>query len=179
MFIYYRLMRTIDEKKYKAVIDASIQTFKKEGFAKASIGKIAKEAQVSPATIYIYFKNKEDLITQLYLQLRKEMSEIVLGDIQMDGSIEKSYKKMWMNYYDYCLNHHDKFDYIMQYTNSPFAKANSSKYDAIYFSQIYELFRKGKDLNIIKQVSDEILFAYTFYPASQLAKRNMLWVKTM
>ncbi|MBN2795896.1 MAG: TetR family transcriptional regulator [Clostridia bacterium] len=173
MFIYYRIMRTKDERKYQAVIDASIRTFKEDGFAKASIGKIAKTANVSPATIYIYFENKEDLITQLYLHLRREMSEIVLGDVQLNGCIETAYKKMWMNYYHYCLNHHDKFDYIMQYTNSPFAKANSSKYDAIYFSQIYELFRIGKAQGLIKQVSDEILFAYTFYPASQLAKRNM------
>lgn len=172
MFIYYRFMRMKDENKYNAIIKASLASFMKEGFAKASIAKIAKAADVSPATIYIYFENKEDLITKLYQLLRKEMSEIVLGDIHLEGCLETAYKKMWMNYYHYCLNHHDEFTYIMQYSNSPYAKKNTYSEDTVYFSKIYDFFSKGKELNQIKQVSDEILFAYTFYPASQLAKRN-------
>lgn len=173
MFIYYRIMRIKDEKKYKAIINASINQFRKEGFAKASISKIAKEADVSPGTIYIYFDHKEDLINKLYLQLRKEMSDIVLGDIQLEGCIESAYKKMWLNYYHYCLNHDQAFEYIMQYTHSPYGKESSSKYDVCYFNKIYALFDLGKEKNVLKCISDEILFAYTFYPASQLAKRHL------
>jgi glutamate--cysteine ligase len=166
-------MRIKDEKKYKAIIKASIHQFRKEGFAKASMSKIAKEADVSPGTIYIYFDHKEDLINKLYLLLRKEMSDIVLGDIQLDGCFESAYKKMWLNYYHYCLNHYAAFDYIMQYSHSPYGKSAGSENDSCYFKKIYNLFEHGRSHDYLKNVSDEILFAYTFYPASQLAKRHL------
>ena len=38
----------------------------KEGFDGLSMQKLAKAANVSPATIYLYFKNREDLLNQLY-----------------------------------------------------------------------------------------------------------------
>ena len=41
--------------------------FVKGGFNGFSMQKLAKAANVSPATIYIYFKDKEDLIQQLYI----------------------------------------------------------------------------------------------------------------
>jgi len=164
-------MRIKDEKKYNAILKASMEQFKLEGYAKASMAKIAKEAGVSPATIYIHFENKEDLIVKLYLHVRKGMSEYILDGIELKGCIEKVYKEVWHNYYNYCLNHPEGFNYIMQFTNSPYMD-KYEKYGMCYFSKIYELFAVGKEKGVIKKVSDEILFAFTFNPASQLAKRN-------
>jgi glutamate--cysteine ligase len=164
-------MRIKDEKKYDAIISASMNQFKEEGFAKASISKIAKAAGVSPATIYIHFENKEDLILKLYLHLRKEMSEYILKDVDLEGCIETEYKKLWFNYYRYCLTKKESFNYIMQFTNSPYMETYKS-YGMCYYGKIYELFKIGKEKGIIKKVSDEILFAFTFNPASQLAKRH-------
>ncbi|WP_207736202.1 TetR/AcrR family transcriptional regulator [Fusibacter ferrireducens] len=173
MLIYYISMRVKDEKKYESILNASMEHFMSDGFANASIAKIAKTAGVSPATIYIHFENKEDLISKLYLKIRKEMSEYVLVDVDLEGCIEAAYKKIWQNYYHYCLTYHREFDYIMQFTNSPFSKDYHADYGMCYFSKIYELFDKGKKGKVIKDISDEILFAFTFYPASQLAKRNI------
>lgn len=165
-------MRIKDEKKYKAILSASMDQFMLDGYAKASMAKIAKVAGVSPATIYIHFENKEDLIVKLYLHVRKEMSEYILNDIELQGCIETVYKNVWHKYYNYCLNHFSEFNYIMQFTNSPYMM-KYEKYGMCYFSKIYDLFAIGKLKGVIKKVSDEILFAFTFYPAAQLAKRNI------
>ncbi|MBU0970455.1 MAG: TetR/AcrR family transcriptional regulator; helix-turn-helix transcriptional regulator [Proteobacteria bacterium] len=42
-------------------------------FAASSVSKIAKEAGVSPATIYVYHKNKEDLLVSTYIEIKKNM----------------------------------------------------------------------------------------------------------
>ncbi len=173
MVVYYRFMRLKDENKLKAILVASMDNFISDGFANASISKIAKSAGVSPATIYIYFENKEDLISKLYLNIRREMGEFVMQDVDLDGCIEAAYKKLWLNYYHYCLKYHKEFDYTMQFSNSPYSKDYHSEYGMCYFSKVYELFKIGKERKIIKPISDEILFAFTFYPASQLAKRNL------
>ncbi|MFW9978530.1 MAG: TetR/AcrR family transcriptional regulator, partial [Candidatus Thorarchaeota archaeon] len=56
-------MRTRDQAKYDAIVKASVKLVNDLGFDGISIAKIATEAGVSPATIYIYFKNKEDLFS--------------------------------------------------------------------------------------------------------------------
>ena len=164
-------MRIKDEKKYDAIIHASMEQFMEEGFAKASIAKIAKAAGVSPATIYIHFDNKEDLILKLYLHLRKNMSEYILDGIALDGCIETLYKSLWKNYYQFCIDEKMSFNYIMQFTNSPYMDKYQN-YGMCYFKPVYELFRVGKEKGLVKKVSDEILFAFTFSTAAQLAKRH-------
>jgi len=168
---YTKYMRIKDEKKYESIILASMQQFREDGFAKASIAKIAKVAGVSPATIYIHFENKEDLILKLYLHLKKAMSEYVLSDIDLDGCIETEYKKLWMNYYNFCINKRDEINYLMQFINSPYM-LKYKEYDMCYYDKIYVLFERGKAQGLIKKISDEILFAHTLYPAAQLAKRQ-------
>jgi len=164
-------MRIRDERKYDAIIKASMKLFMKDGFGNASIAKIAKEAGVSPATIYIHFENKEDLILKLYLQLRKEMSECIVVNVDLDGCIETEYKKIWKNYYKYCIEYKASFNYIMQFTNSPYMD-KYKEYGMCYFKSIYQMFERGKAVGMIKRISDEILFAFTFSTAAQLAKRH-------
>ena len=86
-------MRTRDQAKYDSIVEATITLTNKLGIDGISISKIAKKAKVSPATIYIYFENKEDLFTKLYVDIRKKMSQGALeglgggndnrGDIQV------------------------------------------------------------------------------------------------
>ncbi|MEJ2097192.1 MAG: TetR/AcrR family transcriptional regulator, partial [Deltaproteobacteria bacterium] len=43
--------------------------FSKKGFNKATMEDIAKESELSPGTLYLYFKNKEELYASLSLRI--------------------------------------------------------------------------------------------------------------
>lgn len=51
------------EKEYlkKRIIDSATKMFIEEGFENTSLRRIASEIEYSPATIYLYFKNKDEL----------------------------------------------------------------------------------------------------------------------
>ncbi|MCZ8522715.1 helix-turn-helix domain containing protein [Paenibacillus mucilaginosus] len=66
MIVYYRIMRHKDENKNEAIFKATIQLLNEIGFSDISMSKIAKRAHVSPSTIYVYFENKEDMLSKLY-----------------------------------------------------------------------------------------------------------------
>lgn len=53
--------RPLNEKKREAIISAAIQEFYEKGFEGSSMDTISKEANVSKATVYNHFKNKEEL----------------------------------------------------------------------------------------------------------------------
>lgn len=53
------------EARRNQILDAATKVFAEKGFARATIKEIARVAGVADGTIYIYFKNKEDLILGL------------------------------------------------------------------------------------------------------------------
>jgi len=67
--------RTKSNEKRIALLNATLHLVNNNGFHDAPMSKIAKMADVSPATIYIYFDNKQDLINQLYLETKTSFSE--------------------------------------------------------------------------------------------------------
>ena len=54
-------MRTRDENKQDLIREKGLEMIVKEGFDGFSMQKLAKAAAVSPATLYIYFKNREEI----------------------------------------------------------------------------------------------------------------------
>ena len=56
--------------KREALVRATINLVNNNGFHAAPMSKIAKMAEVSPGTIYQYFENKQDLINQVYIEVK-------------------------------------------------------------------------------------------------------------
>jgi AcrR family transcriptional regulator len=57
------------------IMDAAKEVFAQKGSSSATIENIAEEAGFSPATIYLYFKNKDELSASLSLQMLNELVE--------------------------------------------------------------------------------------------------------
>lgn len=55
-----------DKPKYKQIVDAAVVVIAKNGYHQAQVSKIAKEAGVADGTIYLYFKNKEDILVSVF-----------------------------------------------------------------------------------------------------------------
>lgn len=54
------------DAKFQRILDAALHVFVQKGFHHAKISDIARTAGVADGTIYLYFKNKEDLLASLY-----------------------------------------------------------------------------------------------------------------
>ncbi|WEH08603.1 TetR/AcrR family transcriptional regulator [Alicyclobacillus fastidiosus] len=63
-----------DNGKHNAILQAAIQVIAGSGYHNAQISRIAREAGVADGTVYLYFKNKEDLLLSI---LRKAIGEVV------------------------------------------------------------------------------------------------------
>jgi len=62
-------MRLKEGNKEKDIIDASITVFAEFGYHKAKISKIAEVANVAIGSVYVYYKNKEDLLFKIFENL--------------------------------------------------------------------------------------------------------------
>jgi AcrR family transcriptional regulator len=57
------------ERRRQQIIVAAKRVFSDKGFSKATMEDIAKEAELSPGTLYLYFKNKDELYASLSLRI--------------------------------------------------------------------------------------------------------------
>ena len=55
------------------IMDAAKQVFASKGFGGATMENIAEEAEFSPATLYLYFKNKDELFASLNLRMLQDL----------------------------------------------------------------------------------------------------------
>ena len=60
--------------KRDRIIKAAIEVFAKNGFYNSKISEIAKKAGIADGTIYLYFKNKDDILISLF---EEEMKKII------------------------------------------------------------------------------------------------------
>jgi len=67
--------RPLNKEKREAILQAAIKEFYKKGYEGSSMDTISKEANVSKATVYNHFKNKEDLFLTLAYILLERLEE--------------------------------------------------------------------------------------------------------
>lgn len=60
--------------KYSAILEAATAVIAEHGYHAAQIARIARAANVADGTIYLYFKNKQDLLISLF---REKLGRLV------------------------------------------------------------------------------------------------------
>jgi TetR/AcrR family transcriptional regulator, fatty acid metabolism regulator protein len=59
-------MRLKEGNKEKDIIEAAIKVFADNGYHRSKISKIAEVANVAIGSVYVYYKNKEDLLDKIF-----------------------------------------------------------------------------------------------------------------
>jgi AcrR family transcriptional regulator len=166
-------MRHRDDNKIEAIFDATIQLVNEVGFAETSISKIAKKANVSAATIYIYHENKEDLLLNTYLKVKGKMSERMFQGLIESTTVKERFESMIRNYVDFIQDFKPYFLFLEQIMNSPLPQKWCLGDTASLFQPIFEMFETGKKQNELKQEDVQMLIVYSMYPVAELAKAHL------
>lgn len=164
-------MRQKDDDKQQRVKDAVIEVILEEGFSGASISKIAKRAGVSPATVYIYYENKEDMMKSIFMEYSSNLWEAVLDGIDenMDGTV--IIEKLLHNYYRFMTENATMFSFVEQFTSCPALAKDFSGQE--YASHVLKLLQSLKNKKVLKPYSDINLFALLFFPVKALTAGSM------
>ena len=79
-----------NNNKYHRILDAAIKIFSEQGFFQSTISQIAREAGVADGTIYLYFKNKDDILVHFFNYKAKQIFDRFREDVdQADNAIDK------------------------------------------------------------------------------------------
>ena len=157
----------ITDKK-SALLNATLTLVNNHGFHNTPMSKIAKLAGVSPATIYLYFEHKQDLINSLYLEVKKSFSKSTFNGYDEQMSVKKGFEIIWFNIANYKFNQVRESTFLSQCDNSRMIDEAIRIEGLKNLQPLLDLWERGKKEGIIKPLSDYILYAHTVYPLSFL-----------
>lgn len=154
--------------KRTALLNATLTLVNNHGFHNTPMSKIAQLAGVAPATIYLYFENKQDLVNKLYLEVKGDFSNCAFEGYSEELSVKKGFEVIWFNIANYKLNQIKEANFLSQCDNSPMIEEVIRVEGLKNLQPLLDLWERGKKEGIIKPLSDYILYAFTVYPLSFL-----------
>jgi TetR/AcrR family transcriptional regulator, fatty acid metabolism regulator protein len=82
-----------NDAKYAAILKAAIEVMSETGYYHAQISRIAKAAGVADGTVYLYFRNKEDILVSILRQTIGRIVEVAEDKLSsLDTAKEKLHK---------------------------------------------------------------------------------------
>ena len=136
-------MRSKDPLKAESIRAKALEMLAKEGFDGFSMQKLAKAAGVSPATLYIHFEDRDDLLFQLYREQLEVFTQALLVDFDPNEPFQRCLEVQWRNRLRFCRENPASWSLVDQILHSPYHKGFSKRLDGSFFHVLGEFVRNG------------------------------------
>ena len=156
--------------KREAILKATLKLISDHGFHGTPMSMIADKADVGAGTIYRYFDSKEDLVTQLYLDVKRKMGEAFLAGYSGDLSLRERFRTLWLNMLHYYMYHPGELAFMEQFCNSPYLTPDVKEAIAEQYEPLMKFFRYAFQQGVFKEMPMEMLAVFTMNVAISLAK---------
>jgi AcrR family transcriptional regulator len=165
-------MKPRDENKIQDIYQATLLLVRDTGLAGVTMSQIAKSAGLATGTVYIYFKNKEELINSLFAVCRKASTEIYFSDIDPKDSFKEAFRKVWFNIFQYRTEKFEEAIFLEQCYHSPFINAGSRKMSDQLLQPLFSLMEQGKKERQIRNMDTSLLLATMIGSISETIKHS-------
>jgi TetR/AcrR family transcriptional repressor of multidrug resistance operon len=165
-------MRVRDPEKEHAIREAALDMIVERGFDGLSMQKLARAAGVSPATIYIYFKNRDGLIVSLWREESNKMADFTLAGFDPAMCFAEGLRMQWFNRARYFMAHPKRMHFMEQMRYSPFHARETMRHSR--FADMMCAFVEGCiERGELIRIPVEVYWAVAFAPLYQLVKFHM------
>lgn len=160
-------MRAKDYDKQQRIKKAMVRLILREGLNGASVSKIAKEANVSPATIYVYYSSKEEMFAEVYRECSHHSYRFLMRRVSKDMSGAELIDTLVHGFYEYTIEHEEIFSFVEQCSHCPTLSEHASEKEC--GCDIFDLIHVFQERGELKRYSDPNLAAVLFAPVRHIA----------
>jgi AcrR family transcriptional regulator len=94
------------------ILDAARELFVAEGYENVSMRKIAERIEYSPTTIYLYFKDKSELLQEICEASFEKLGDEIVKSQELGGTPLEILRRGMMAYIDFGLNNPHHYDVV-------------------------------------------------------------------
>jgi AcrR family transcriptional regulator len=157
--------------KRTAILKTTLDLISERGFHNTPMSLIAQTAGVSIGIVYHYFSGKEELINELYKEIKLEIFQAMLADYSEDLSLNERFLGIWFNYIHYSLDHPTNGLFLEQFENSPYLKHLEGDFTQAV-APFFSLFEQGVESEVFIPLSPIVLFDLSYAPVPAMVKRH-------
>ncbi|MDF2472332.1 MAG: TetR/AcrR family transcriptional regulator [Anaerocolumna sp.] len=109
------------------IIDAAESIFFERGYGNSTMDDVAKKAEFSKRTIYVYFSSKEQIYFEIMIRGYRLLLSMLKSNMEMeakDNAIDEI-KQIALTFYHFSIDYSDYFWTIMEYENSVYDFQNT------------------------------------------------------
>ena len=159
------------EEMRELILNAANDIIAAEGFVGLSIRKIANNIEYSPAIIYHYFKDKDDIVNYLMKNGYKKIIDAISSTPSSQNDPVQKLKDMTRNYINTALSMPDEFmaaqlnttPGLLEFTSSMFAGASFKKPALAILCQCLKEIYEDKDTDdSLVELTAQVIVASTF-----------------
>lgn len=163
-------MRKRDDNKIAALDRAVIDTIVTDGFQNLSIAQIARKANVSTATPYVYYQDKKDMLGHVYLRIKELFDADLYAGFDPDASVKVQFDQLLSNF-AHGLNRHPREAAAMGVFNAHPELLNPDDYakGMARGKPVQDLYQRAVTEQLFTAVDPNVIISYTFAPFTQLA----------
>ena len=163
-------MRARDPEKQQRIKEATVRLILREGIEGASVAKIAKEADVSPATIYIYYANKDEMLSEVFREYAHRSYRSLLDGVRPDMGGAELIDTLIRGYFAYSTENEEAFSFVEQCSRCPSLAEQATETECCH--EVFELLHDYQSRGAIRMCSDTNLAAVLFAPVRFLAMQS-------
>ena len=158
LFLKGKTVRTATNRieknhKYHQILEAAIKVFARQGFHQSTVAQIAKEAGVADGTIYLYFKNKDDILVQFFNYKTKLVFDSFRTEVaRADSSLDKLRYLIRRHLEEFQRNREMAVVYQVEtHQSSRLAEAQIKEMSKMYRDLISEIVEQGQQEGTIRK----------------------------
>ena len=159
--------------KKQRILLTMLELVVKQGIHATPMSQVARESKVATGTIYHYFKDKEDVLCEIYKMIRKDFGSILIRKDE-NKSPEEIFKKYWKDLYQYYINSPLAFYFYEHIAKPPIIPLILIEETKTYFRKHADFFWHGVEKGYLKDMHVSLLvqLAYSNIVASVNLKLN-------
>jgi len=154
-------------------MDTTLKLLSEHGFHGTPISLIAQSAGVGAGTIYRYFSNKEELINELFKEIKRNIIKAMLTNYREEGTYKERFKHLWKNMLEFFINHPKEFQFIEQHRYAPYMSNLTREESFMILSPIMMFFIESKGAKAIKDLPLYTIIALLYGPIVSLLKQHI------
>jgi len=116
----------------ESILDAAESIFFNKGFASSSMEEIAKQAQLSRALLYVYFKDKAAIMRGVMLRAARTLEDYFSRALQTGANGGQQIDGIGRAYYAFSKEQTNYFNVLTQLNTFPESKADTSQVEEIF-----------------------------------------------
>ena len=158
------------ENRKNAILKAARKLFFDKGFRDVTVESIAKKAELSKGSVYLYFKSKEEIYTQILLSDIDKFHKVIANLMQEDQSSSAMLMGLANIYADFFMNDRELFRIMMNYMLNTDHMNLPEEIDHLIVEAT------NKTVDIIEEIFTMGIRSGEFPPYIDLRqKRNAIW----